>query len=732
MLNVAPIIVLLIASQERIQQVNPYFERLTGWSGEELRGRDWFEHCIPPRERGRLREQFRRTLQEALKGGGDVSPILKRGGDELEIEWTYQTLRGPEGRIGGLLAVGVDVTDRRRAEKALAERENKFRGLATDIADGIYAINSDGVVTFANPALARLTGFQSPDEVIGKSLRDFLAPSVVEEEVRAFQRAIESGKTRESKVVQLRRPSGELFMAEVRSRVIRDGERVAELVGTIRDVTETKRAEESLRKSEARLREAQRIAGIGSWELELPTNTLIWSDEVYRIFEVDPNTPSELHRQVFENAIHPDDREMVQRAYEESIATRKPYDIVHRLQTPSGKIKYVRERCETMYDDAGRPVLSVGTVQDITERVLADESLRSVELRNRTIIRGSLDGYWRVGTNARILEVNDAYCRMSGYSEEELLKLSVLDLEAQETPEEIAERVRTVINAGVARFETQHRRKDGSVYPVEVRVQYLPLEGGQFVGFLRDLSERKKAEQESKQLREALAHSQRVGMLSELASGLAHELNQPLGAIHLTAEAALLLGQQFQCEPLQSSLKRIAEQSHRAGEIVRRIRSFIRQDATPRKPHDVNELVREVLMLLRDTLHQGEVKFELDLAEGLPPVQVDGIQIQQVLVNLVRNADEAMAENGEFPRVLSIGTRLVDDDLHVSVSDTGCGLDPAIADKLFFPFQTTKGMGLGLGLVTCRTIVESHGGRIWANANPDRGMTFTLSLPVTG
>jgi C4-dicarboxylate-specific signal transduction histidine kinase len=256
------------------------------------------------------------------------------------------------------------------------------------------------------------------------------------------------------------------------------------------------------------------------------------------------------------------------------------------------------------------------------------------------------------------------------------------------------------------------------------------VEGGQLVAFLRDITERKQAESQANELRDTLAHSKRVSIMGEIASGLAHELNQPLGAIHLDANTALFLAQELDTPGLPECLRRISEQSFRAGEIIRRMRSFIRRDSSHKAPEDINRLVREVLMLLGDNLSENAVTVDLNLAERLPPIVVDGIQIQQVLVNLIRNASEAMAQNVDAQRVLSLRTERIENEVRVSISDTGCGLDRDIAAKLFFPFQTTRPAGLGLGLSICRTLVEAHNGRIDVHPNPDRGTTFLFTIPV--
>lgn len=227
-------------------------------------------------------------------------------------------------------------------------------------------------------------------------------------------------------------------------------------------------------------------------------------------------------------------------------------------------------------------------------------------------------------------------------------------------------------------------------------------------------------------LRSQLAHAARLGNIGELAAGLAHELNQPLAALRLFASAARELGNGDQ---LQECLRHIDEQSHRAGEIIRRMRSFASPAPFRRGPADLNHVVREVLWILDNELRHAQVAAELQLAERLPPLSADAIQLQQILVNLVRNAIDAMQQPGGR-RQMVVRTTNLTSAIELSVTDSGAGIVPSIAPHLFEPFQTTKAAGLGLGLSICRTLVESHGGSIRAEANPGGGTTFLVVLPV--
>ena len=242
--------------------------------------------------------------------------------------------------------------------------------------------------------------------------------------------------------------------------------------------------------------------------------------------------------------------------------------------------------------------------------------------------------------------------------------------------------------------------------------------------------EKRKAVGQTAALREQLAHIARVGTLGEMAAGLAHELNQPLTAIHLEANAALELGVQDGWDNTRESLERISDQSLRAGDIVRRMRTFARRGQIARERLALGPLVHEVLALLDHDLHQNAVETALDLPDEVPDVVADRVALQQVLVNLIRNAIEAMSAPAITIRRLAIRTRSHGRDVRVSVTDTGGGVDPAVLDRLFHPFQSTKAAGTGLGLSICQSLIEAHGGRVGARPHPDGGALFFFELPA--
>jgi PAS domain S-box-containing protein len=248
-----------------------------------------------------------------------------------------------------------------------------------------------------------------------------------------------------------------------------------------------------------------------------------------------------------------------------------------------------------------------------------------------------------------------------------------------------------------------------------------------------DITDRKQAEKEAQQQRVELTHLARVAMLGELSGSLAHEMNQPLTSILSNAQAALrfLAHDDADLEEVRSILKDIVDEDKRAGEVIHRLRVLLHKGEVQYRPFDLNEMVRDVLKLMRTDLVDQGVTVHTDLAQALPVANADRVQLQQVLLNLVMNACDAMSTGPADDQTVTIRTAPGEHEgIRVSVADRGVGLQPDLLEKVFEPFFTTKPHGTGLGLSVCRTIVTAHGGKLWAVNNPEKGATFHFTLPV--
>lgn len=359
----------------------------------------------------------------------------------------------------------------------------------------------------------------------------------------------------------------------------------------------------------------------------------------------------------------------------------------------------------------------------------------------QAIMDAAVDGVVLVDHRGRIQAFNRAAERLFGYPAAEVLgaNISILMPEPDRSAHDgyiaryLATRVPRIIGRG---REVEAKRKDGSLFPVFLSVG--AVEGSEpprFIGFVQDISFRRRAEEDTHRLQERLTHVSRLATVGEMSAGIAHELNQPLTAVANYAQACdRLLGlPDPDIEEIREALKQITSQAVRAGDIIRRLRALARNDVTKREPTDINVLVNELTELIQLDAKTHDVQYKPDLAARLPQVEVDRAQVQQVILNLVRNAIEALAETASTPRQVTVRTQeLADRTVEITVSDNGPGVAQSIAPRLFDPFCTTKTHGTGLGLAISRTIIKSHQGSLDYRPNTPRGACFTVRLPLTG
>jgi PAS domain S-box-containing protein len=354
------------------------------------------------------------------------------------------------------------------------------------------------------------------------------------------------------------------------------------------------------------------------------------------------------------------------------------------------------------------------------------------EARYRAVIEAAADGFWMLDGEGRILTVNDAYARRSGYSRQDLLGMCVADLEVQEAPEEVRAHIEKVRRNGSDLFESRHRAKDGEVWPVEVNASYWPEDGGCVFAFLRDVTERKRTEAALQTLHAEMERLMRFHVASQTAAAIAHELNQPLNAVSTYAEAALRLLSAGNAQPdkLRHALEGSAKQAQRAGRVVRELVAFLKQGDVDTDRVDINQAVRSALARLQADHHHG-FQTRLELEPGLAPVRANRLQVEKVLLNLIGNGVEAMNDAGISPRSITVGVRTGADRgmAQVTVRDSGPGVESAIAHRIFEPFFTTKPKGLGMGLAISRAMIEAQGGQLWVESTPGSGATFHLTLP---
>ena len=490
------------------------------------------------------------------------------------------------------------------------------------------------------------------------------------------------------------------------------------------------------RRTEAELSESQQLmelanaGGLGLWSRDLEKGEVWVNPPLRTLFGFSQNESLRLNDLLL--YIHPDDRTRVALDVESAQLAGMPFEGEFRIIPPDGRERWVVARGKTVSEPGG--MRRMGVILDITERKRAEE-------RFRLAVEASPNAIVMFDEQAKILLVNALTQELFGYSREELIGESVeilvperfrADLPAQRAAFFAAPQPRAM-GAGRDLFA---RRKDGSEFLVEIGLNPIDTpEGTVVLTAIVDITERKRMEHELQRNREELAHVTRVSTVGELTTSVAHELNQPLGAILSNAEAAemFLMADPPALDEVRDILADIRKDDQRASEVIRRMRNLLRKHDLAPKSIEINEALEEVLKVLSIDASARKVAMKFERTAGLPRVWCDPVHFQQVVLNLVLNGMDAMAGLPERARQVVIRTGPNGNGtVKVAVSDSGPGIPVDSLPKLFEPFFTTKKEGMGMGLSIARTIVEAHHGQIWAENNSEVGATFYFTVPVDG
>ena len=477
-------------------------------------------------------------------------------------------------------------------------------------------------------------------------------------------------------------------------------------------------------------------SGIGVWDLDLATHQLLWSNTTRVLFGVPGDLP--LTYELFLSLLTPEEREHTRQAVARSTATGCGFDVQYRVNGQSQPGHWVRARGSIVRGEQGGPGHLSGIVIDIDEQKQVEEALRTRESHLHSILETIPDAMIVIDGHGIMQFFSSAAERQFGYTEPEAIGQNVSML--MPNPDRSrhdgylaryrSTRERHII--GIGRIVTG-QRKDGTTFPMHLSIGEMQSGGAPyFTGFVRDLTEHQQTQARLQELQSELVHVSRLSAMGEMASALAHELNQPLAAIsnYMKGSRRLLSASSDpNISKIESALDRAAEQAIRAGQIIRRLRDFVARGESEKRVESISKLIEEAGALgLTGAREQGvQLRFALDPMHD--QVLVDRVQIQQVLVNLFRNALEAMAQSSR--RELVASNVPVDDDMiEIEVSDTGSGIPDDVKQNLFQTFFTTKETGMGVGLSISRSIIEAHGGRMWAETNASGGATFRFTLPA--
>ncbi len=729
MVQAAPDYLVTVDRDARITYAN---RTPVGVPGELLHGR-----CVFDLADAAYRDELRTLLNDVFTTGEFASVEALARGPKGKRHW-YSMRYGPifrDGTVDGVSIFATDIHERKQSEALLHEAHQVLEAIFENTQFMIAYLDAEFVYFTANRAwsAAAAEGICPPFSA-GENFFDIYP----DEELHAIFESVVASVEPHSEWArpfhnylgeQKRTTYWNWTLAPVKGR---DGKAVG-LIMTLLDVTDRVLAEQTLRKSEERLQAAQQMAHLGNWDWNLQTGHVEWSDEMFRIFEVNPENFKGSF-EAFLRTVHPDDRENVRDTFTNAMENTGRYSIDYRVVLPSGTEKFLHGQAQVTFDERGKAKLISGTTQDVTARMKAAEQLRQSESLQRAILEAIPDMIFRMDRDGTILDFIPAAETPPFLPPSEFLGKKVEDVLPPEVARLCAEAQVRAAETGNVEVIEYRLDVDGQPHDFEARILVGAKED--MLSIVRDVSAERQAEERNRRHRDELAHVTRLSTMGEMATGIAHELNQPMSGIASYAAACLMILDSAESTPQSATLvdiiNKIESQAQRAGEIVRRLRKLVVRRDSLYHAVDLMAAIREVMALVdADATHAG-VETRIHTSGDVPCVLADRIQIEQVILNLVRNALEAMeVADVRRPRLEISVTTTPNDEVSVEVADNGPGVRPAEADRVFEQFYSTKNEGMGMGLSISKTIIEAHGGKMRVRKSATGGATFHFTLPIS-
>ncbi|MFW6079806.1 MAG: PAS domain S-box protein [Gemmatimonadota bacterium] len=699
----------------RFTYVNRNAERFFQRSRHDLIGRTFWD--VFPTAIG---TEFERAYQQAMNERVPLTfeaPSTLSPGTWLEVR-TYPS-------DDGITVYARDVTERKRAEEELRRQKIRFENLFESAPEAIAIVDQEDRILRANTEFGRLFGYARAD-VIGRTIRDLVVPEAEREASLELTRRTARERQRISTEAVRLRSDGTPIHVSILTVPFREEESEEPLAyGIYRDITERKEADRRLRENEERLRVLVRQMPAVVWTVDRDLRFTMSRGGALEAIGLGEGEVLGLPLAEFFGTDDPDHPPIA--------AHRAALDGLPRGFEYAYRGRTFQAHVEPLRDEAGEITGVIGVALDVTDRQEIERALRESEEKFRVLVEAAMDGIFIESVEGRILDCNEAGCRMFGYTKDELLGLTIADLVPRSSAEALPDVITEV--TGDEAVERVNRRKDGTHFPTEVVTKFVDVGGERrVIAYVRDISARK-------ELEEQLRQSQKMDAVGRLAGGIAHDFNNLMMTV--SGYTRFLIEDTPEDSPAREDLAEIERAAERATELTRQLLAFGRKQVLNPTVIDVNAVVRELESMIRRVIGADiEVRAELD--PDAPPIEADAGQIEQVIMNLVLNARDAMPDGG----TLAIRTECVeiaaeDRPRHIgrtvprgvyttlTVSDTGRGIDDETRERIFEPFFTTKdkGKGTGLGLSTVYGIVRQSGGHIQVDSEYGAGTAFRIYFP---
>ncbi len=710
----------------RIEFANTVASELTGYSRGQLMGMD-FRRLLGERDVGYLDQMHSEVGEDESKRVCTEMEVLTEKGQKWDAEVCITIAKMEQGGVK-TYAYLRDITERKRMEREIREATKRFEKIAEMGDDGIIVFDEDSRIEFANQMASEIMNLPKEQilgreffSLIGKRDEEFLEEMVMRGEGLGQKVCTEMSL----RISQDTAKETEVCLAPTRSD---DGR--MKMYAYIRDITERKKFEKELKNSEEKFRTLFERVEHGLFISSKEGKFLDCNQALLEMAGYDSKEEFlkiDIAKDLYVNR---EDRRKFQRLIEEHGFVK---DLEVEFKKRSGETITVLLTAHAKRDEKGEVVGYEGLNIDISDRKRMERELKEANEFLTNLIESSIDGIIVTDMKGNILIFNKGAEDILGYKAEEVVgKMNIRGIYQPGVGKEVMEKLRSSDYGGVGKltsFPITHRRKDGELIEGDLSASFIYDEDGKeiaSIGIFKDLRERLKIERELREMQQALLQSEKLAAMGKLTSQIAHELNNPIYGIMNTLE---LLKTEI---PPESKRRRILElslsETQRLAEMLRNMLSFSKPEEEKKRPIKINELVEGILLVMEKQMKESNIKVETYFEETLPEVMASTNQMRQVILNLLKNAKEAMPKGG----TLTVRTGREDHKMIVAIQDTGVGIPEELRDKIFEAFFTTKQKvkGVGLGLSVCYGIIKDHGGEIRVESEMDKGTTFIILLPI--
>jgi two-component system NtrC family sensor kinase len=711
----------------RIEFANAVASEITGYAKERLIGMD-FRRLLSERDIGYLDQMHSTVGIDESKRVCTEMEVLTEKGMKWDAEVCITIAKVEKGGVE-TYAYLRDITQRKRMEREIREATKRFEKMAEMGDDGIIVFGQDSRIEFANQMATEIMGFPRDQilgreffSLIGKRDEEFLEEMVMRGEGMGQKVCTEMG---------IKTPQGPVKETEVCIAPTQSEDGQIKTYAYIRDITERKKFERELKESEEKFRNLFERVRHG---LFISSKEGKFVDCNQALLEMAGYESKEEFLKIDiakDLYVNPEDRRKFQGLTEAQGFVK---DLEVEFKKKTGEKITVLLTAHVKRDEEGRVIGYEGLNIDISERKRMERELKEANEFLMNLIEDSVDGIIVTNMKGDILIFNKGAENILGYKTEEVVgKMNIRSIYPPGVAKEVMEKLKSPDYGGIGKltsFPITHRRKDGAAVEGDLSASLIYDENGQeiaSVGIFKDLRERLRIERELREMQQALLQSEKLAAMGKLTSQIAHELNNPIYGIMNTLE---LLKTEI---PPENKRRKILELSlseiQRLAEMLRNMLSFSKPEEEKRRPVKINELVEGILLVMEKQMRESNIKVETHFDDTLPEVMASTNQMRQVMLNLLKNAKEAMPKGGN----LTVRTSREDHKVMVAIQDTGVGIPEELRDKIFEAFFTTKQKvkGVGLGLSVCYGIIKDHGGEIRVDSEVDKGTTFTILLPLS-